>query len=360
MKRYIFMTSIAAVLTAAFLYFTDSYVLFNIAYIASFVFIMLKIVFSNADIKNKALCVIVFALIMVAQVVCSTIITYGIFAEGWRHNICIIIGVLWGAVPFILGKIGLYQHSIITSFNELTDITYSQLIKHKECIREQVQKIADKKQSLNMNNINEIINDLPRHSSLRYVNDGSLTDEYFKTAFGSLKEPYIYIVLTNSKSAANGLIGAFTNKEYNHVSLAFDKELNTIVSYNGGGHITPPGLNYEFLSMLCSRPQASVLVYSLPAASEQKQIIIDKIKKINNDGSAYNLLGLMFRFSFKPNIMFCSQFVYTMLELAGISYFKKNPASVKPTDFVELDYHRRLNYICEISSDDSRTRENIL
>ncbi len=42
--------------------------------------------------------------------------------------------------------------------------------------------------------------------------------------------------------------------------------------------------------------------------------------------------------------MFCSQFVYCMLRVAGLDYFKKKPEEVKPTDFVELDYMRCLEY----------------
>ena len=50
----------------------------------------------------------------------------------------------------------------------------------------------------------------------------------------------------------------------------------------------------------------------------------------------------------QPNIMFCSQFVYTMLELAGLNYFEKNAAHVTPTDFIELDYYRKLDFVCRI------------
>jgi hypothetical protein len=33
-----------------------------------------------------------------------------------------------------------------------------------------------------------------------------------------------------------------------------------------------------------------------------------------------------------------------MLKAAGINYFDKKPEEVKPTDFVELDYKRNLEY----------------
>ena len=47
--------------------------------------------------------------------------------------------------------------------------------------------------------------------------------------------------------------------------------------------------------------------------------------------------------------MFCSQFVYTMLELAGLNYFEKDAARVIPADFIELDYYRNLEFVSIIS-----------
>jgi len=79
--------------------------------------------------------------------------------------------------------------------------------------------------------------------------------------------------------------------------------------------------------------------------------MLDKVQEINNEGSAYNLIGLVFKFSRKPNIMFCSQFTYTMLEIAGLNYFEQKAAHVRPTDFIELDYYRKLQFVDRIVLD---------
>jgi hypothetical protein len=73
-------------------------------------------------------------------------------------------------------------------------------------------------------------------------------------------------------------------------------------------------------------------------------MIIKRIKEINAEGNAYNLFGLALKFSFKPNIMFCSQFVYKMLKDVGLNYFEKEEGKIKPTDLIELDYDRKLKY----------------
>ena len=204
------------------------------------------------------------------------------------------------------------------------------------------------KKTLTKENLWEIIQELPRHNSFSYINSGSLTEHYFQRAARTLNNGYLYLVITQTKNAASEIIGVFTNKPYNHVSLSFDAELRTIISYNGGEKRTPPGLNPEFVEQLTRRDGASMLLYRLPASPYQKRIILENIQQINEEGSAYNLWGLFFKSSHQPNIMFCSQFVYRMLELAGLAYFKKDAAHVRPMDFIELDYTRSLEFVRRI------------
>ncbi len=129
-------------------------------------------------------------------------------------------------------------------------------------------------------NIDEILRDIPRHSSRRYVNNGSLTSEYFYQAYKSLEDPYIYIIISNTGSAASEMISLFTNKEYNHASISFDYELKTIISYNGGEKVYPPGLNAEMVEYFNKKSDASIMVYKLKTTFEQKKRLIDEIKKI--------------------------------------------------------------------------------
>jgi hypothetical protein len=104
----------------------------------------------------------------------------------------------------------------------------------------------------------------------------------------------------------------------------------------------------EMLKYFNKKKDSSIIVYSIQITPEKKREIIDKINEINNQGNAYNILGLVFKFSFKPNIMFCSQFVYKMLKIAEINYFEKKGWEIKPTDLIELDYYRKLKYEYEI------------
>jgi len=195
--------------------------------------------------------------------------------------------------------------------------------------------------------ISKIICDFPRHSALYYVNKKSLTEDFFKKVEETFNEPYLYLVLSQTGSPAGELIRKVTSKKYSHASLSFDENLETIVSYNGGEGTCFPGLNWELVDSYQQKEDASIVVYKIRATAFQKKRVLDKIKLINEQGSSYNYLGFLWSYTFKDNIMFCSQFVYTMLEVAELHYFDKKPSTVMPMDFLELDWDERLEFCSE-------------
>ncbi len=83
-------------------------------------------------------------------------------------------------------------------------------------------------------------------------------------------------MISSTGTSSSELISVFTRKDYNHASLSFDRELKTILSYNGGGNVYPPGLNREQLEYFHRKEDASMLVYSLEATREKKSIVLDR------------------------------------------------------------------------------------
>lgn len=193
--------------------------------------------------------------------------------------------------------------------------------------------------------VRDILLELPRNCAIRYVNKDSLSEEYMTHLEESLMHPYVYLVLSDTGSVASDYIGILTNKPYNHISISFEPSLKTLVSYNGGEKLAPPGLNAEMLEWFYKKEDASIRVYRLAVTQEQKQGMIDKVKQINEEGSAYNVVGMALGKSLQPNIMVCSEFVYGLLQSVGASYFTKPPLETKPTDMIELDYERKLEYV---------------
>jgi hypothetical protein len=255
-----------------------------------------------------------------------------------------VIGLMLVPIPFIFNKLiseNRDGRSYFPSVQDLSVFTFNELVENIAAVNK---VIKEGRKNLSKKNMDALISDLPRHNSFRYINKGSLTDEYFDTAYKALDDLNIYIIISDTGSPASEIISMFTQKQYNHASLSFDRGLKTIVSYNGGENIYPPGLNMEMVKYFNKKRDSSIIVYSLPISAEKKKTIIEKIKTINTEGNAYNLFGLVLKLSFKPNIMFCSQFVYRMLKDVGLNYFEKEEGKIKPTDLIELDYDRKLHY----------------
>jgi len=198
-----------------------------------------------------------------------------------------------------------------------------------------------------INDMSKIVADFPRHSALYYVNKHSLSEAYFERVEKSMRNPFLYLVLSETGSPAGELIRKVTSKKYSHASLSFDEDLETIVSYNGGEGTCFPGLNTEVVDSYLQKEDARIVIYKIKATAQQKRRVLDKIKLINNQGSSYNYLGFLWSYTFKENIMFCSQFVYTMLEVAELHYFDKKPSTVMPMDFLELDSDESLEFCSE-------------
>jgi hypothetical protein len=199
--------------------------------------------------------------------------------------------------------------------------------------------------SLSPGDIGSLLADLPRHNSSRYITRHSLRKDYFTAACGALEDPHVYIVLSDTGSPASRVIRLFTGDVYNHVSLSFDPAMETLVSYNGGGGFSSPGLNPERTEELNRLPGASLAVYRLGITPGQKRTLIGRVAAINREGSSYNLLGLLTKKSRLPNIMFCSQFVYTLLKDAGAAWFDRESGKVTPMDFAGRKGKSRPEYL---------------
>lgn len=253
----------------------------------------------------------------------------------------------------ILSSFG-FLKNIAPYFSRLYFMNSIPVMYEKERFRSIKNRIRQSRRAITWDNITELIGDISKHDSINYVNRQSIDDGYFREVYATFGDPHMYIVLSNTGSPASEMISVFTGKNYNHVSISFDADLSTIVSYNGGEKVDHPGLNRETLRNFTKKSDSSILVYGISATIEQKVAIAEKIRRINCEGSSYNVLGLIFKRSLRPNIMYCSQFVYSMLEHAGLEYFSKRPASVDPTDFIDLDLHSALEYRYELRLNGTR------
>jgi len=328
-----------------------NFTLFSLAYIAVFVFASARSAILKAQKRTKFSLLVSYGTALAFQMAVNAFVVFGHSGSLPDMILRRLFGVVILVLPLVVSRylsVGKHAQFYLPSLQEMTTISFSELHSYKKEAAAALAAAQKMGESLSADNLAEIITDLPRHDSFRYISNGSLTDEYFAEAEKTLSDPYIYIIISNTGSAASEVISVFTRKQFNHASLAFEPDLKTIISYNGGEKVYPPGLNKEMIGFFNKKPDASIIVYKLPCTRGQKEMIIAKIREINQTGSAYNMLGLVLKYSHKPNIMFCSQFVYQMLKFSGLAYFDAKDALVQPTDLVELDYYRKLLFAYEI------------
>jgi hypothetical protein len=332
--------------------FSNSAALFNLAYCFIGIALIMHTFSLKYKTRDKIFLTAIYVMIYTFQAVYINSVAFGKDHNVFLMIVSRIIGLVFVLAPFTAAEMISKTRGgkfFLPSIEDIKVFTFNELAGNMETAK----KIIEKgQQTFTKENIDELLTSLPRHSSFRYINKGSLTGEYFESAYQTLDDPNIYIIVSNTGSPASEIISIFTRKQYNHASLSFDRELKTIISYNGGEKIYPPGLNAEMVKYFNKKEDASVIVYSLPILADKKRMLIDKIKEINEQGNAYNMLGLALNLSFKPNIMYCSQFVYKMLKLAGVNYFEREDGKIKPTDLVELDYERKLRYEYKIQFGD--------
>jgi len=329
------------------LYFFGNILQYIMVYSASFAFLTLRTLSISSKKRMKFMMIFSYSIMLFLQISFCSHIDNNTNLFDLLRLFCVLSIFFPFAIErfFIVNK---YAAFYFPSVQEISTFTFNELHNGVDRVQSILKNARKTGKVLSVSNMGTIVSDLPHHNSFRYINNGTLTPEYFEAARDSLDDHNIYIVISSTGSAASELISVFTKKQYNHASLSFDSELKTIISYNGGNKLYPPGLNHEMIEFFNKKPDASVIVYRLEASRAQKEQILSLVQEINEQGSAYNILGLVLKYSHKSNILFCSQFVYKMLKCAELEYFNKNEALVTPMDLVELDVRRKLQFAYEI------------
>ncbi|OOB80224.1 MAG: hypothetical protein BEN19_06025 [Epulopiscium sp. Nuni2H_MBin003] len=328
-----------AILSALVLTF-NSFMTSILVFTFANVMLMFYTAFLSKGVTRKIIIFISYSFVMIVQL-CFCVF----MMENELSRSIILASYLLLGLSFYLNNLltmNLEDFYIFSSVEKSNILSFDKIEDFNKFLAQKKQILHSSRQLLTREIIEEVIANVRRNSSFSYINQGSLNEEYFEKLQETLADEYVYIVISDTGTPISKVMALGTKKPYNHASIAFDKKLVTLVSYNGGEWINPPGLNAEMVEYLLKKDESSIYVYKLKVNREQKQKMIDKIAEINKKGSAYNMIGLVTKQSYKPNIMYCSQFVYKLLEHAGATYFKANPDDVRPTDLIELDYDRKL------------------
>ncbi|MDR0852690.1 MAG: hypothetical protein LBN36_09345 [Clostridiales Family XIII bacterium] len=352
LTKYMAVMNIILILLMVGLFVFGNFPLFILAYIVVFVVIAVRTMITQGLKRIKFILLIAFLATLSIQIVACAFIVFPNSdpPEAW-HYVRKAFGVLLLLLPMLVSRyisVGKYASFYLPSLQDAVTISFAELNSGRDAVMRGVDMLHHAGKSWSIENLTSMAVDLPRFDSFRYTNNGTLTTEYFELVNSTMDDLGIYIIISNTGSPASEIISVFTKNQFNHASLSFDRDLKTTISYNGGERVYPPGLNAEMIEYFNQKSDSAILVYRLPCSAAQKRLIAEKVSEINREGSAYNILGLVHKHSFKPNIMFCSQFVYRMLQYADLAYFTKNDGRVAPTDLIEQDYKKKLEFIREI------------
>lgn len=153
-------------------------------------------------------------------------------------------------------------------------------------------------------------------------------------------EQNIWIVLTGTGTWFSRMIGCFTNAPLNHASIAFDSDLHEVYSFGRKQANNPfdGGLVRENLRAPFFRT-SECAVYHCRVSVDDYQRMYNLVTEMMRDQDRYKynllgLLGILFRIHIdRADAYFCSHFVATVLERAGLNPVNKPPHLVTPEDF---------------------------
>lgn len=166
----------------------------------------------------------------------------------------------------------------------------------------------------------------------------------------------VYIVLTYTGTVLSKIVKFYTRRNYSHVSISLDKDLNHMYSFGRlnpynpfiGGFVKESPYYGTFKRFY----KTNTKIYSIEVADEQYESIKSLIENIwmNKKSYRFNVIGLFavpLHLKFKRDKCFyCAEFVKYILDQSNIQL--NLPDIIKPNDFEKLQelkeiYSGRLN-----------------
>lgn len=162
-----------------------------------------------------------------------------------------------------------------------------------------------------------------------------------------VKMKEIYILLTDTGSVLTRLIKTYTHRPYNHVSLSFDPDLDTLYSFGRKNPNNPffagfveesiyRGTFKKFKNTKCMVLKYAVSEFHYEQLQDNIHYFVENKQKYT-----YNFLGLLgaavnMKVS-RKNAYFCSEFVADVLYRSDLNIWDVPPHRVRPYDFGEDD-----------------------
>lgn len=155
----------------------------------------------------------------------------------------------------------------------------------------------------------------------------------------------IYIVLTYTGTILSKIVKFYTRKEFSHVSISLDENLEEMYSFGRLNAYNPffAGFVHEGLDKGTFKrfKNTKTRIYSLEVDEKQFEKISEIIDDVRNNKSEYNfnmlgLIGVVLHCKIKrEKYFYCAEFIKYLLEESKVVY--DLPDIVKPEDFKDID-----------------------
>lgn len=155
----------------------------------------------------------------------------------------------------------------------------------------------------------------------------------------------IYIVLTHTGTLLSKIIKYYTRKEFSHVSISLDENLNEMYSFGRLNPYNPfiGGFVHEHphKGTFARFKNTKTAIYALEVNEEEYNSIKSNIKKIEEKKEKYkfNIIGLIAvsinKKIKKENAFYCAEFVKYTIEKTHIAV--SLPEIIKPEDFKKIE-----------------------
>ena len=192
------------------------------------------------------------------------------------------------------------------------------------------------------------------------------------------KNKCVYIMISKTSTLPSNVIMMWTKQPYAHTSLALDIELNEMYSF--ARKKLRNAFNCGFVSedittgVFGRDVETKCRIGRLWITENQHKKILKTLEKFKKDKAFYKynyigILGVMMNKAVERKYhYFCSQFVFHVLQKAGVEMFDQKPGLVRPEDFrvwkeLEIIYEGKLidyrNYLSENCPKDEKTGKYI-
>ena len=160
-----------------------------------------------------------------------------------------------------------------------------------------------------------------------------------------IEEKFIYIVLSRSGTILSRIIHLVTRDRFTHASIALDEDLYRMFSF-GRRYTHNPFIGCFKQELLSDRHFVrgrAGMIIKLPVTQEQYNEVSLHIQDFRDYSEAffYNVRGLVtsafHRTAEGYYRFFCSEFVYHVLNSAGVCDFGVTRGHVRPMTFIQLN-----------------------